>query len=412
MPEEIYTKIVQLDENDPIAHTRAKFLLDDDLIYMDGNSLGPLSHAARKATQSALDDEWGKMLVGGWTEADWLHLCRRTGHRIAPLIGAAGDEVIIADSTSVNIFKLAAAALKLNPQRKTIVTERGNFPTDTYMLEGLARHLGRDITVRLLDRDAIEAALDDDTALLVLTHVHYITAETFDLAHLTELAHDAGALVLWDLSHSTGAVHVDMEAVNADMAVGCGYKYLNGGPGAPSFAYVRRDLQDKIDTPLPGWLGHRAPFDFTDDYIPALGIDRLRVGTPPILSLSALHGALDIFGAVPTEQLWQKSQALSQLFLERVEAAELPGITLLSPRDPSERGSHLSFGHQHGYAIVQNLIDRKVVGDFREPNAIRLAFTPLYQRFADIAKAADVFIDVVRSGTFRQDQYTCRKAVT
>lgn len=375
---------VALDEADPLAPRRRMFELPPGVIYLDGNSLGALTHAAERCVQQTLRTEWGTDLIRSWNTHDWIELPARLGARIAPLVGAAPDEVTVCDSTSVNLFKIAAAAARIRGQRHRIVTERGNFPTDPYLLQGLTA-LVPGLELISADRDRLADAIDEHTFLVVLTHVHYATAEMFDLAAVTAQVQTRGARVLWDLSHSVGAVPVDLAAANADFAVGCTYKYLNGGPGAPAFMYVRRDLQADLQPVLSGWLGHARPFDFVDEYVPAAGMARHRCGTPPILAFAALEGALSVFEGVDMAVLRRKSIALSELFIELVESFDADFDTALaSPRNAAERGSHVSLTHPDGYALMQQMIARGIIGDFRAPNLLRFGFTPLYLRYVDV----------------------------
>ena len=377
-----------LDEADPLAPRRQMFQLPPGVIYLDGNSLGALTHAAERRVQQTLGAEWGTDLIKSWNAHDWIELPARLGARIAPLVGAAPDETIVCDSTSVNIFKIAAAAARARGERHRIVTELGNFPTDPYMLQGLAA-LVPGLELVCVERDQLEGAIDEQTFLVVLTHVHYATAEMFDLATLTAQAQAKGARILWDLSHSVGAVPVDLAAAGADFAVGCSYKYLNGGPGAPAFMYVRRELQADLQPVLSGWLGHARPFDFIDEYVPAAGMTRHRCGTPPVLAFAALEGALSVFEGVDMQVLRRKSEALSELFIELVESFGADfGAVLASPRSAAQRGSHVSFAHPDGYALMQQLISRGIIGDFRAPNLLRFGFTPLYLRYVDVWDAA------------------------
>lgn len=398
-----------LDAGDPLAAYRARFMLPEGVIYLDGNSLGALPCATPAALARVVEREWGEGLIRSWNAADWFGMARRIGGKIAPLIGAAPDEVIACDSTSVNLFKLIAAALAMRPGRRVVLSEPGNFPTDLYMIAGLERQgLAQR---RLAQRDRLAQALDDDVALLMLTHVHYKTGELHDMAALTQAAHDAGALVLWDLSHSTGAMPVDLAASGADFAVGCGYKYLCGGPGAPAFAYVAKRHHAGLAQPLTGWFGHAAPFDFSDDYADAPGIDRLQCGTPPVLGLAALEVGVDLIAEIGVDRLYEKSQALSEFFRECLDAS---GVRLecVSPADSAARGSQLSFRHPHAYAICQALIARGVIGDFRDPDVLRLGFAPAYLRFTDIAAAAQHLADVLASGEWQRAEFSQRAAVT
>ena len=382
---------LELDRRDPLAARRDAFRLPEGLIYLDGNSLGALTAGAERSVARAVGVQWGVDLISSWNVHGWIDLPATLGERVGRLIGAAPGETLVCDSTSVDLFKLAAAASLGRGARRKIVTEAGNFPTDLYILQGLAK-LSPQIEVHAVPRDRVHDAIDADTFLVVLTHVHYRTAEMYDLAAMSARAHAMGARILWDLSHSVGAVPVDLRAAEADFAIGCTYKYLNGGPGAPAFLYVRRELQEGLQPVLSGWLGDARPFEFLDDYAPAPGVDRHRCGTPPVLSFAALDGALEAFDGVDIAEIRRKSVQLSELFIALVEA--LPGagaLTLASPRDPQRRGSHVSFAHAHGYPLMQRLIARGVVGDFRAPDLLRFGFTPLYLRYVDIWDAVRIF---------------------
>lgn len=397
------------DAADPLAAYRDRFTLPAGVIYLDGNSLGALPRATPGAVQRVVEAEWGEGLIGSWNGAGWFDAARRIGAKIAPLIGASRDEVIACDSTSANLFKLIAAALHMRPGRKVVLSEPGNFPTDLYMIAGLeAQGLA---TRRLAERERLAEALDGDVALLLLTHVHYKTGALHDMAALTRAAHEAGALVLWDLSHSTGALPVDLGGAGADFAVGCGYKYLCGGPGAPAFAYVAGRHHADLRQPLTGWFGHAAPFAFADDYAPAPGIDRLQCGTPPILGLAALEVGVDLIAEIGVARLYQKSQALSEFFLECLMAHDV-ALELVSPPRSDARGSQLSFRHPDAYAICQALIARGVIGDFRAPDVLRLGFAPAYLSFADIAAAARHLAEVLASGEWQRPGFSQRAAVT
>ncbi|WP_224199490.1 MULTISPECIES: kynureninase [Pacificimonas] len=389
---------------------RERFLLPSDMVYLDGNSLGPLSHSARDAVADLASRQWGESLISSWNEHGWMEAPRRIGAKIAPLIGAQADEVVVCDSTSVNIFKLAAAALLARPGRTTVLSEPGNFPTDLYMIEGLKR-LRPDLDLKLVPRDEIAAALDEDTALLLLTHVHYKTGEMFDMGVLTAATHKAGALTLWDLSHSVGAVPVSLNRTQADLAVGCGYKYLNGGPGAPAFLYVANRHQQGLTSPLSGWLGHESPFAFDDAYRPAEDIGRWRAGTPPMLSLAALEAGVGQFEGVDMQDLWDASQKLSQRFVERV-TGQCAEVELISPSAPDARGCHVSFRFHSAYEVVQALIAEGIVGDFRAPDAMRFGFTPLYLSLEEVERAADRLVDILATGRWRQPEFAVRKGVT
>lgn len=355
---------VRLDAVDPLAAFRDRFSLPTGLIYLDGNSLGALPCATPQVLRDVIEQEWGEGLIRSWNAAGWFDMAARIGAKIAPLIGAAPDEVIACDSTSVNLFKLIAAALAMRPGRRVVLSEPGNFPTDLYMIAGL-EHQGL-AERRLARRDQLVEALDDDVAVLLLTHVHYKTGAMHDMAHLTRAAHGAGALVLWDLSHSAGAVPVDLHGAGADFAVGCGYKYLCGGPGAPAYAFVDRRHHAKLAQPLTGWFGHAEPFAFTDEYRAASGVEQLLCGTSPILGLAALEVGVDLIAEIGVERLHAKSMALSAFFLDCLAARKVE-VQLVSPSDCLARGSQLSFRHPHAYAICQALIARGVIGDFRAP---------------------------------------------
>jgi len=398
-----------LDAADPIAGYRRQFAIPPGVVYLDGNSLGalPLGTAARLG--EVIRREWGEGLVRSWNTADWIGLPRRIGALIAPLIGAGPHEVIACDSTSVNLFKLIAAALMMRPGRKVVLSEPDNFPTDLYLIAGLERQGLAER--RLAPADELEAALDDSVALLLLTHVHYKTGAMHDMAALTRAAHRAGALVLWDLSHSAGAVPVDLGGCDADLAVGCGYKYLNGGPGAPAFAYVAQRHHGALHQPLTGWMGHAAPFAFADDYASAPGIDRLLTGTPPILGLAALEEGVMQIAAIGIDRLVAKSRGLSE-FLRAAVAQVVPDLPCISPEDPAARGSQLSFRHPQAYAVCQALIARGVIGDFREPDILRLGLAPAYLRFEDCWHAAQALGEVLAKGEWDRPQFRDRAAVT
>jgi kynureninase len=321
--------------------------------------------------------------------------------------------VLVADSTSVNLFKLASSATMMQGERRRIVTEQGNFPTDAYVLQGLARLAGGALEVLEVPRSQVFDAIDSSTFLVVLTHVHYKTAEMFDLAALTARAHAVGARMLWDLSHSVGALPVELAANRVDFAVGCGYKYLNGGPGAPAFLYVRRDLQESLQPALAGWIGHAEPFEFVDHYRPAPGIARHHCGTPSLVAFAALDGALEAFDGVDMRIVRRKSTAMTELFIARVQTlGPDTGLTLVSPRDPAQRGSHVAFSHAHGYELMQALIARNVIGDFRAPDAVRFGFAPLYLRFVDVWDAAATLRDVLAAGFESGTALRRRSAVT
>lgn len=409
MREELVRRARDLDAADPLAEYRERFILPENVIYLDGNSLGALPKATPARMEEVVRGEWGEGLIRSWNDADWIGAARRVGGKIAPLIGAQPHEVVACDSTSVNLFKLIAAALDMRSGRKVILSEPGNFPTDLYMIAGLERQGLAER--RLAPRDQLIEALDDDVALLLLTHVHYKTGDVFDMAAMTKAAHEAGALVLWDLSHSGGALSVDLNGCEADLAVGCGYKYFNGGPGAPAYAFVAERHHKALHQPLTGWLGHAAPFAFSDDYAPAPGIDRLQCGTAPILGLAALEVGVDLVAEIGVDRLARKSRALSEFFLECLDEWGLD-LELVSPLDSTRRGSQLSFRHAEAYAICQALIARGVIGDFRDPDILRLGFAPAYLRFEDMAEAARHLVEVLESGEWKKPEFSERAAVT
>jgi kynureninase len=383
------------DDADALAAHRRRFSLPEGLIYLDGNSLGPLPAEAPGRMARVVQGEWGRGLIGSWQDAGWLQAPQRIGAKIARLLGAAADEVIAADSTSVNLFKLAAAAVMLRPGRTRLLTEAGNFPTDRHVLEGLVR-LRPDLELVAVPAGQVLQALDRRTALLLLCHVHYRSGERHDMAAMNAAAREAGALCLWDLSHSAGAVPLSLAAAGADMAVGCGYKFLNGGPGAPAWLQVARHLQAEARSPLQGWMGHADPFGFSDQYQPAEGLSRFLAGTPGILGLAALEAGLDAMEDVDPSVLWVKSQRMFDLF-DRLVAARCPGLERLTPRDPDRRGSQIAFRTPHAGAVMQDLIARGVVGDFRPPDVLRFGLTPLTTRFEDIWRAAGMLCDILET---------------
>ena len=403
----------ELDGADPLDGFRDRFTLPDGVIYLDGNSLGALPKAAVERVHQVVTGEWGEGLIRSWNASDlgvgWINLPQRIGAKIAPMIGARASEVIVADSVSANLFKLISAALTMRPGRKVILSELGNFPTDLYMIQGLQEQgLAEQ---RLAAREQIADAFDDDVALLLLTHVHYKSGAMHDMAALTNAAHEAGALVLWDLSHTGGAMPVDLNAVGADFAVGCGYKYLCGGPGAPAYAFVAGRHHETLSQPLSGWMGHARPFAFDDAYIPAPGVDRLLCGTPQVLSMSALEVGVDLIAEIGVDRLYAKSQALSEFFLECLSDRDI-ALELVSPSDSIRRGSQPRFRHENAYAICQALIARGVIGDFRDPDILRLGFAPAYLRFEDMAEAVRHLAEVLQTGEWQRDEFNQRAAVT
>jgi kynureninase len=399
------------DRADPLRPLRERFVRPDGVIYLDGNSLGAAPRAVGPRLQRAIADEWASGLVRSWNAADWIGAPARIGAKIAPLVGAKPTEVIACDSTSVNLFKLLVAALVRQAPRKVVLAEQGDFPTDLYVAQGVERLLGAEL--RLVPAEAIEASIDADIAVVMLTHVSYRTGARHDMARITKAAHAAGALLLWDLSHSAGAMRVDLEGAGADLAVGCGYKYLNGGPGAPAWLYVAERLQAELHSPLSGWMGHAEPFAFVDDYRPAAGIERFLAGTPPILSMLALECGVDLFEGVDLAAVETKAQRLADLFIERVEArCAGHGLVLVTPRDPAARGSQVGFAHPHAYEIMQALIARGVIGDFRAPDILRCGFTPLYLGYEDVWRAVEALAEVLETGDWRDPRFAVRTRVT
>ena len=406
--------LVERDRSDLLTGCRARFQLPEGVIYLDGNSLGPPSVDMGTRMETLLADEWGSDLVASWNRHGWFRLPERVGARIAPLLGVGGDEVIAADSVSLNLFKLLAALLRRPGPRRVVLAEETNFPTDLYMAEGLVsllRESGAEL--RLVSRAEFEAGLGSDIAVATLTQVDFRTGRKHDLRRLTAVAREAGVPVVWDLSHSAGAFPLRLSDDGVEFAVGCGYKYLNGGPGAPGFLYVARELQQSLDTPLSGWMGHRAPFDFETRYRPAAGMRRFLTGTPGILSMTALEEGLRTFDGVDMDALREKSAELGDMFLRLADErlAEF-GIEAVSPRDARERGSQVSLRHPDAYPVMQALIARGVVGDFRQPDLLRFGFAPLYVRYADIWDAVEALRDVLAHDEHRAPQFQQRNPVT
>ena len=399
-----------LDAADPLAHCRDRFALPDGLIYLDGNSLGALPRATGPAIADVVERQWGEHLITSWNRHGWIDAPRALASKLAPLIGAAADEVLVCDSTSVNLYKLLAAALAARPDRRVILSEAENFPTDLYIADGLALMLPG-VELKTVARANIAAALDDQVAVLMLTHVDYRSGERHDMAELSAAARNAGALSLWDLSHSAGALDLSLSADGADLGVGCGYKYLNGGPGAPAFLYVAAALQDQLHSPLSGWMGHEAPFAFDADYRPGAGIARFLAGTPSIIAMTALGAGLATFDGVTMAALADKSRRLSELFRAEI-AARGPELTLASPVDPAQRGSHLVFAHDQAYPLMQALIARGVVGEYREPNLVRFGFAPLYNRFEEMVRAAEIIAEVLATREWDDVRFLERGRVT
>jgi kynureninase len=402
-----------LDDGDPLAALRHRFALPEGVIYLDGNSLGPMPRHVPARLEHVVRTEWAEGLIRSWNDAGWIEAPRRASAHIARLIGAGEDEVTVADSTSVNLFKLVVAAARLRPERSVLLHARSDFPTDRYIVESAAELLGLEAICAGPDGNAMIAALDNRVAVLVLSHVQYRTGRLNAMPSFTAAAHAAGALVLWDLCHSAGVIDIDVDAAHADFAVGCGYKYLNGGPGAPAFAYVARRHHGVVRQPLTGWLGHARPFAFADEFVAAPGIDRMQCGTPPMLSLLALESALEAFDGVDMTALRRKSQALGDLFI-RLFDERLPahGFALASPRDGDARGSQVSLSHPRGYAVIQALIARGIIGDFRAPDILRFGLAPLYARFTDVFDAVAAIDEIMASGEWNQPRFLSPKTVT
>ena len=402
-----------LDARDPLAHIRAKFHIPDGLIYLDGNSLGMMPVHVPERVQRAIALEWGTDLIRSWNTHEWIDLPAKVGAQIARLIGAQSHEVIACDSISVNLFKLLSAALKLRPERRVIVSDIDNFPTDLYIAQGINALLNGKYELRFVKRDALDTAIADDVAVVMLTEVDYRTGERLEMKSLTAQAHAVGALTIWDLAHSAGAFPVELNACNADFAVGCGYKYLNGGPGSPAFLMVAERHQAAALPVLSGWMGHAAPFAFDSSYTPDAGVRRLTAGTPAVLGMTALSAALEVFDDVDMGALRAKSLALTDLFIKLMRPLEAEfGFGLVTPTDHAARGSQVSYTHAQGYAVMRALIDAKVIGDFRAPDIVRFGFTPLYTSFADVTEAVQRLETVMRSGRYLEPRFAQKSKVT
>ncbi len=391
--------------------TRAMFDLPEGVIYLDGNSLGPLPHGVAERVARSITDEWGEMLITGWNKAGWMDLPARVGDRVGRLIGAPAGSVTMGDTLSIKVYQALASALELREDRRVILSDTGNFPSDLYMADGLCRTLGPEYQLKTVAPEEVEEALDETIAVLMITEVDYRTGRKHDMARLIARAHEVGALTAWDLAHSAGAIPVDVYGANTDFAVGCSYKYLNSGPGGPAFIYVAPRLADKARPALSGWLGHEAPFAFDLDYRPGAGVERMRVGTPPILQLAALDAALDVWEGVDMQDLRARSLELQQIFIDRIEAS-CSDLTLASPRDPQIRGSQVSFRHPNGYAIIQALIADGVIGDFRAPDILRFGFTPLYLSEQDVETAAEKLCAIMAERRWDQPEFHRRAKVT
>jgi kynureninase len=399
-----------LDEKSPLRSCRELFALPEGVVYLDGNSLGPPPRTVAQRMRRVVADEWGAGLISSWNSADWTGLSRRVAARIAPLIGVDADDIHVGDSTSVTLFKTLAAASRLRSDRKVVVLEPTTFPTDGYVAAGVARTFG--LELRWCDPSDPAAALDEDVAVLSLTHVDFRSGAMFDLPSLTKAAHDVGALAQWDLCHSTGAVPVALVDADADVAVGCSYKYLNGGPGSPAFAWVHPRHQEAWDQPVTGWFGHARPFEMERDFAPADGIARMASGTPPVLALSALDAALEAFDGVSVDVLRDASLSLTDLFISLVDERLGSSFEVITPREQERRGSQVSLRHPAAYGVVQALIERGVVGDFRTPDIARFGFAPLYVTHADVFDAVEQLVAVIAGDEHLRPAYDVRNAVT
>ncbi len=393
------------------AATKSMFHLPEGVIYLHGNSLGPMPKAAGARVGEMLLDEWGTMLSTSWNAAGWMALPTELGDRIARLIGAEPGCVMVGDTLSIKVYQALASALELNSGRKVVLSDNGNFPSDLYMADGLLRSLGPDYELRVVDPEDVAAHITEEVAVLMLTEVGYQTGLLHDMKALTELAHAKGVVTVWDLAHSAGAIPVDLSGCKADFAIGCTYKYLNGGPGAPGFIYVAPHLRDRVRPALSGWLGHEAPFAFDLDYRPGSGIERMRVGTPPIIQMTALSTAMDIWDLADMADVRTKSIELTELFINSVEAA-CPELELASPRDPNLRGSQVCFRFAEGYAAMQALAAQGVIGDFRAPDVMRFGFAPLYIDAADVSQAVDILADIMGKRLWDKEEYKVRLRVT
>jgi len=403
----------RLDSEDTLADKRELFALPQNTIYLDGNSLGALPTAVEAAVGDLVARQWGQDLIASWNKHSWIDLPVTVGEKIAPLIGASAGQVVCTDSISVNLFKLLSTALSLQPGRHTIVSQKDNFPTDLYMVEGLAQMLGPErCQLRPVDSDALLDALNDDVAVLLLTHVNFRSGHMHDMQALTAAAHERGVLVLWDLAHSAGVAALELDEWQVDMAVGCGYKFLNGGPGAPAFLYLAQRHQNKVTQPLSGWMGHRRAFDFAPGYEPAAGVQRYLGGTPGILSMTALEAALEVFANVRMRDVRAKSSLLTQCFMELVQERGLDGIRIISPAESAQRGSQVSLSHDNAYAIAQALIEEDVIVDFRAPDIVRFGFSPLYISFREVGLSVEILARVVREQRFLEPRFQVRSRVT
>lgn len=406
--------VLDLDRGDPLAAKRGEFALPDNVVYLDGNSLGAMPLAAQQRSLHVVEQQWGRDLIQSWNSHDWIDLPITVGEKIAPLLGAARGQVICCDSTSVNLFKSLCCALGMQKDRRLVLSQTDNFPADLYIAQGLNNlSPGEICKLEVIDDSEIEARLDETVAVLMLTHVNFRSGKLHDIRRLTERAHEKGALVIWDLAHSTGALPLELDDWGVDFAVGCGYKYLNGGPGAPAFIYAAERHHASIRQPLTGWMGHQKPFSFSGEYQPAPGVQQFLCGTPPVLSMSVLDAALGVFEGVDMDELRAKSMGLSELFIQLCQSNKhLRELILVSPQNSHDRGSQLAFAHPSAYAICQALIERGVIADFRAPDILRIGLAPLYLRYKDIWDAVQILAEIMMARSYLQDQYSRPQKVT
>ena len=409
-----FNEIIALDKADKLAHKRDEFDLPADTIYLDGNSLGALPKAVKSRVAEVVSQQWGSHLIRSWNDHQWIDLPTQVGEKIAPIIGADKGKVICCDSISVNLFKLLSSALSLNSERNVVLSTEDNFPTDLYMVQGLSELLGPDLCqLKLVSEQNIEQSLNDSVAVLLLTQVNFRTGKLLDMHKITQLAHEKGVLVIWDLAHSAGAIPVELDDCNADFAVGCGYKYLNGGPGSPAFLYVAKRHQAAVKQPLSGWMGHAKPFAFDAKYQRANNINQYLCGTPSVIAMSALDAALDVWQDVDISKIREKSIALADVFIKLVQTHScLRDLHLCSTENSSQRGSQLAFSHTDAFAICQALIEKGVIADFRAPNILRFGFTPLYTSFEDIYQAVTILAEVVKTQLYTQPRFNLAGKVT
>ena len=405
--------LTELDKNDPLASFREKFSLPEGLIYLNGNSLGAMPSDAITRSQQVIAEEWGNRLIRSWSEANWFEAPLRIGNKIAKLIGADDNEVVCTDATGLNLFKALSMSLALRPKRSVIVMEGSNFPTNNYTAQGLIKHLGNKHEIRFVEKDEILNAITDEVAAVCLTHVHYKYGHTLDMQMINEKAHAVGALTVWDLCHSAGALPVELNKTKSDFAVGCTYKYMNAGPGAPGFIFVAKHHQGTATQPLSGWWGHKNPFTFTRDYEPADDIRQMQSGTQAMVSMLIAEIGIDILLDAGMQQLREKSQKMGDIFIQLLEErCDGFDLKLVSPKDSCDRGSHVSIEHEQGFSIMQALIDKNVIGDYREPRVMRLSFAPLYNRYVELWEAVDILEEIMREELWSLPQYQTRKKVT